>query len=109
VDDPAQLAALFKILSVETRLRIVRLLQSHPLCVNGLARRLNITPAAVSQHLRVLRHAGLVQSERRGYFMHYRINAAALARCGEQLQSLLSPPPLRRELLERYIPNQERK
>ncbi len=73
-----KLARIFKVLSVETRVRIVRLLQGDCLCVNALACRLGVTPAAVSQHLRILRDAGLVIPEKRGYFVHYRLNRDTL-------------------------------
>lgn len=65
---------LFQALSVETRVRIIELLKQKPLCVNALARALKITPAAVSQHLRVLRNVGIVTGEKRGYYVHYRVN-----------------------------------
>ena len=75
-----KLARMFKVLSVETRVRMIRLLRSRPLCVNALARQLGITPAAVSQHLRVLRDAGVVSGVKRGFFVHYRLNRETLAR-----------------------------
>ncbi|NLC57736.1 MAG: helix-turn-helix transcriptional regulator [Armatimonadetes bacterium] len=78
--DAAQLARLFSVLSVETRVRILMLLRERPLCVNALAHRLGISPAAVSQHLRVMRDAELVQAQKRGYFVHYRVNPETLAR-----------------------------
>lgn len=49
-----------------------------PLCVNAITRRLGISQPAVSQHLGVLRNAGLVCGERRGGMVHYRINYEAL-------------------------------
>ncbi len=39
---------------------------------------MGITPAAVSQHLRILRGAGIVIPEKDGYYVHYRVNAATL-------------------------------
>ncbi len=75
-----QLARMFKVLSVETRVRMIRLLRPHPLCVNALARRLGITPAAVSQHLRILRDAGIVSGIKHGYYVHYRLNKDVLAK-----------------------------
>jgi len=75
-----QLARMFKVLSVETRVRMIKLLRSHPLCVNALARQLGITPAAVSQHLRVLRDAGVVSGIKHGYYVHYRLNTKVLDR-----------------------------
>lgn len=74
-----ELARVFKVLSVETRVRMVELLKSKILCVNALAGQLHITPAAVSQHLRVLRDAGIVSAEKRGYFVHYRLNTETLS------------------------------
>lgn len=79
MSDAEELARVFKVLSVESRVRIVQMLKSKVLCVNALARRLDITAAAVSQHLRVLRDAGIVRAEKRGYFVHYRLNEETLA------------------------------
>jgi len=75
-----KIARMFKVLSVETRVRMIRLLGSRPLCVNALAGQLGITPAAVSQHLRVLRDAGIVSGVKKGFFVHYRLNKETLAR-----------------------------
>lgn len=77
--DAERIARVFKVLSVGTRVRIIELLRGRALCVNALAQRLNITPAAVSQHLRVLRDADLVTADKRGYFVHYRANPKTLA------------------------------
>jgi len=87
--DSARLARMFKIMSVDTRLRMIQLLKRRCLCVNALASSLEITPAAVSQHLRVLRDAGIVRADRRGYFVHYCIDKKTLARWREAADSLL--------------------
>ena len=79
VPDAHQLARVFKALSVETRVRIVQLLKQQPLCVNALARRLGVTAAAVSQHLRVLREARLVRERRVGTRRVYRVDPQGLA------------------------------
>jgi len=76
--DARKLAGVFKILAVESRVKIVQLLKRKPLCVKAIAARVGITPAAVSQHLRVLRYANLVRPEKRGYYVHYLINEKAL-------------------------------
>jgi ArsR family transcriptional regulator len=62
--DAQKTARMFEALSVETRVRSIELLERRPLCVNALARTLQITSAAVSRHLRVLRDTGLVVPER---------------------------------------------
>ncbi len=53
-------AELFKILSVDKRIEIIELLKKRTMNVNALAKRIGITQSAVSQHLRVLKAAGLV-------------------------------------------------
>jgi ArsR family transcriptional regulator len=90
--DPDELARILKVLSVGTRVRIIQLLKGRPLCVNALAARLDVTQGAVSQHLRILRDAGLATPEKRGYFVHYRLNSRALAKCRALLEGLLDVP-----------------
>jgi len=70
--------------------RIVQLLKRQTLCVNALAARLNVTPAAVSQHLRVLRAADLVVATKRGYYVHCAINGETLAAWKELADELLT-------------------
>ncbi len=89
--DPIQLARILKVLSVPARVRIVQLLKGRALCVNALTMRLDITQGAVSQHLRIMRDAGLVVDEKRGYFVHYRLNEEALAGWQEHVGKLLDP------------------
>ena len=68
---------------------MIQLLKRRCLCVNALAHSLGLTPAAVSQHLRVLRDAGIVRAEKRGCFVHYCIDEKTLARWCEAADSLL--------------------
>ena len=86
------LARALKVLSVETRVRIVRLLKGRGLCVSSLAAQLDVTQGAVSQHLRVMRDAGLVVDEKRGYFVHYRLNEETLAAWRTELDQLRVAP-----------------
>ena len=88
--DAQQTARIFKALSAAARVRIVQLLKDRDLCVNALAAQLDISSAAVSQHLRVLRDADLVVAEKRGYYVHYRINAETLKRWRQLADGLLS-------------------
>ena len=78
MSDSDKIARIFKVLSVETRVRIIQLLKGRSLCVNALAKMLNITSAAVSQHLRVLRNTEIVTAEKRGYYVHYCLNKETL-------------------------------
>lgn len=90
-DSTSQAVRRLKVLADGSRARILRLLKGRPLCVHALACRLGITPGAVSQHLRILRDAGLVTGERRGYFVHYRLNERALEGWRKALDRLLDP------------------
>ena len=83
-----QAAELFKLLSVDKRIEIIERLKCGPMTVNGLAEKLGVTPSAVSQHLRVLKAAGLVTNERKGYFIHYSLNEEALEACRERLNRI---------------------
>lgn len=87
--DPEMQARVFKVLSVETRVRMIDLLNHRSLCVNALARALEITPAAVSQHLRILRDADIVVADKKGYYVHYRVNNKTLAEWSKIAKSLL--------------------
>ncbi len=81
--------ALFKALSDPTRFKLLKLLSNcrpgvckgGPLCVNALSRELGVTQSAVSQHLRVLKHAGIVHGERHGSFMHYSLDPKGIEKC----------------------------
>ena len=87
-----KLAGIFKVLSVDSRVKILQLLKTKPLCVKAIAARLGITPAAVSQHLRVLRYANLVRPDKRGYYVHYLINEKTLDEWQELISQLLESP-----------------
>lgn len=71
-------AELFKVLAVDRRIEIIEELKRGPMSVGGLAEKLGVTASAVSQHLRVLRGAGLVNNVRKGYFTEYFLNEDAL-------------------------------
>ncbi|MFO7751632.1 MAG: metalloregulator ArsR/SmtB family transcription factor [Desulfobacteraceae bacterium] len=88
---PEKAARIFKVLSVDTRVRMIELLKKRCLCGNALAKSLEISPAAVSQHLRILRDANIVVAEKRGYFVHYRINEKTMAQWRRIAEELLGP------------------
>ncbi len=84
--------AALRALADETRLKLTEILLRHDCCVRSLARRLGVSEAAVSQHLKVLREAGLVSGERRGYFMHYQVRREALRELGAEIAALADIP-----------------
>lgn len=81
-------AELFKLLSVDKRIEIVERLKKEPMSVNALAEALGITQSAISQHLRVLKAAGLVTDERQGYWIYYSLNRDALEKCRQRLNRI---------------------
>jgi len=83
-----QTVAALKALAHETRWRMIEFLLSQSLCVGALAQTLGITEAATSQHLQILRRAGLVRGEKRGYWTHYLVQIQELERLGRRLAEL---------------------
>jgi DNA-binding transcriptional ArsR family regulator len=75
-EDIDALAGVFKAFSDPTRLKVIKMLADSkgPLCVNALACRLDVSQSAVSQHLRVLRQAGLATAHRHGCHVHYSLD-----------------------------------
>lgn len=76
------LARGFKALGDPARLRLLSLIASHAggeACVCELTDRFDLAGPTISHHLRVLREAGLIEGERRGTWIYYRIVPAALS------------------------------
>jgi DNA-binding transcriptional ArsR family regulator len=71
-------SALFDAMGDPTRRAMVSLMARGPTSVSALAGPLGITVTAVGQHLRVLEHAGLARSEKRGRTRHCRIRPEGL-------------------------------
>lgn len=65
---------IFKALSDETRLRILKLLEEGELCVCEIVAALNIVQPKISFHLRMLKKAGLVKDVRHGKWTHYSLD-----------------------------------
>ncbi|MGI6656319.1 MAG: ArsR/SmtB family transcription factor [Desulfobulbus sp.] len=77
-----------KAIADETRMNILTLLLRHNYCVRALANELKLTEATISQHLKVLREAGLLVGEKRGYFMHYAVERTVLHELAKEISSL---------------------
>lgn len=82
-----------KALSEKTRFELVKLLVKHDLCVRALATQLNITESAVSQHLKILREAGIVKGDKRGYYTHYYVDRKRLKEVAEEINQLAQAHP----------------
>jgi ArsR family transcriptional regulator len=89
--DAADLAAQLKAVADPVRLRLLSMIGSHAggeACVCDLTDAFELTGPTISHHLKVLRTAGLIDSERRGTWVYYWIVPAAVARLG----ALFTPP-----------------
>ena len=69
-----ELMTIFKALSEETRLRILKLLERGELCVCDIVAALDIIQPKVSFHLNVLKEAGFLKDRKQGRWTHYRID-----------------------------------
>jgi ArsR family transcriptional regulator len=78
----AEVAGLLKALADPVRLRLVSLIASSAggeACVCDLNGAFELTQATVSHHLKVLHTAGVLDREKRGVWVHYRVRPEALA------------------------------
>jgi ArsR family transcriptional regulator, arsenate/arsenite/antimonite-responsive transcriptional repressor len=83
-----ELAGMLKALSDPVRLRLLSVVASHrggEACVCDISAGITVGQPTVSHHLKVLRTAGLLDSERRGSWVYYRVVPEAL----QQLSALL--------------------
>jgi len=84
------LAKIFKLLSVDARVRILQLLKQRSLCVTELTSQLGMTLSATSQHLRPLRNAGIVKTQKRGFFVYYHLDKEKMSLFKKAASELLS-------------------
>jgi DNA-binding transcriptional ArsR family regulator len=94
VDVDAPTTDTVKALAEPVRWRIVELLATEELCVCHLVEELDIPQPLVSHHLKVLRDAGLVESERFRYWTYYRLRPEPFARAGRALTGIAERAPV---------------
>ncbi|MGK9476392.1 ArsR/SmtB family transcription factor [Melioribacter sp. OK-6-Me] len=68
---------LFKVLSDNNRLRIIKMLQIRPLCGCEIMSILNLAASTVSQHLSLLKKTGFIIEKKEGRWTKYYINSSA--------------------------------
>ncbi|MEK4510814.1 ArsR/SmtB family transcription factor [Paenibacillus sp. FSL K6-2524] len=93
-----EMAEQFKLLGDKTRLKIVSILYQKEMCVCHLVELLETTQPNISQHLRKLKDAGLVQEERRGQWIYYSLHIEDKPHLNDALQYL---PHLAEEVQEK--------
>ncbi|MFE3445842.1 ArsR/SmtB family transcription factor [Nocardia sp. NPDC059180] len=87
-ESAAELAAVFKALSDPVRLRLLSSIASRAgqeACVCDLSEGIDLSQPTISHHLKVLREAGLLDSERRASWVYYRVVPDALQRLSDVL------------------------
>jgi ArsR family transcriptional regulator, arsenate/arsenite/antimonite-responsive transcriptional repressor len=75
-----ELVNVFKALSEETRLRIIKLLEGGELCVCDIVAAMDMIQPKVSFHLAVLKESGLIRDRKQGKWVHYRIDDSDMFR-----------------------------
>ncbi|MDQ1203020.1 ArsR family transcriptional regulator [Rhodococcus sp. SORGH_AS303] len=83
------LASMFKALGDPVRLRLLSLIASHDggeACVCDISGSFDLSQPTISHHLKVLRQAGLLGSDRRGTWVYYRVVPDAL----QQLSAVMA-------------------
>jgi ArsR family transcriptional regulator, arsenate/arsenite/antimonite-responsive transcriptional repressor len=95
-DAAADLARGFKALGDPVRLRLLSLIAARAgeeVCVCELTDAFTVSGPTISHHLKVLREAGLVDSQRRGTWVYYRIIPTKLAALSQLLDVSTAPTP----------------
>ena len=86
----AGVAPMLKALADPARLRLLSLVASHEggeACVCDLNEAFDLSQPTISHHLKVLHAAGLLRREKRGVWVYYRVEAAALRDLGGLIAS----------------------
>ena len=81
-------AKILKALGDPKRFQLLQLMAERAYCVRALSVRSELSESAVSQHLKVLREAGLVYGVKRGYYTHYCVDKEALGRVIDALEAM---------------------
>jgi ArsR family transcriptional regulator len=86
-DQAAAIAPMFKALGDPVRLRLMSMIASvAEACVCDLTGAFDVSGPTISHHLKVLREAGLIEGERRGTWVYYRIRPEAVRSLGALLE-----------------------
>ena len=84
------MALVFKALSDEIRIRILKLLRNGEKCACKLLEELNISQPTLSHHMKILCDSGLVTGRREGKWTHYAICCEGVRRVRDLMKELLS-------------------
>jgi ArsR family transcriptional regulator len=94
-----EITKILKAIADETRFKMLILLLQHNYCVRALSRKLELSESAISQHIKVLREAGLLIGVKKGYYMHYDVDRGTLHELSSKIEELA--------IIEREVCNPE--
>ena len=83
-----ELDRILKALGEPMRLKIYQAILERKHCVRSLSKKFGISESAISQHLKIMREAGLVYGEKYGYHMHYLPDQEAIDFLAEQVEQM---------------------
>ena len=81
---------MLKVLGEPMRLKIYQALLERKHCVRSLSKKFGISESAISQHMKVMKDAGLVYGEKYGYHTHYLPLQSAIDLLTEQFEQMRS-------------------
>ena len=84
-----KMALVFKALSDENRIRVLKLLHGGEKCACKLLEELNISQPTLSHHMKILCDAGIVTGRKEGKWMHYSICCEGICRVRDLMKELL--------------------
>ena len=85
-----ELDRMLKALGEPMRLKIYQALLERKHCVRSLSKKFGVSESSISQHMRVMKEAGLVYGEKYGYHMHYLPLQNAVDYLTEQFEKMRS-------------------
>ena len=89
MSDEQDIACIFKALSDENRIRILKLLRSGEKCACKLLEELNISQPTLSHHMKILCDAGIVNSRKEGKWTHYAMCCEGIRKARTLMKDLL--------------------
>lgn len=89
---PKDLLGILQAISDETRLKMLRDLSFQSFCTQQLTERYSLTKSTVSSHLKMLESTGLIQKERKGYYVFYKTNRERLEQIRVDLDQFMDFP-----------------
>ncbi|PEO42598.1 ArsR/SmtB family transcription factor [Bacillus pseudomycoides] len=89
---PKDLLRILQAISDETRLKMLRDLSFQSFCTQQLTERYSLTKSTVSNHLKMLESTGLIQKERKGYYVFYKTNRERLEQIRVDLDQFMDFP-----------------